>query len=79
MDKNENHWTTFLKGLGLRVDLETVRKVANQVVAHAPLHPLYASQETIPVAGKGTVYKIKGLIEVGKLDPLLLTGVEGDA
>lgn len=71
VDKNENHWTTFLKGLGLRVDLETVRKVATQVVSHAPLYRLYATQGTIPVAGKGTVYKIKGLIEDGKLDPLL--------
>ena len=71
VDKNENHWATFLRGLGLRVDLGTVRKVANQVVSHAPLHPLYASQGTIPVAGKGTVYKIKRLIEDGRLDPLL--------
>jgi len=71
VDKNENYWTTFLKGLGIRVDLGTVRRVANQVVSHAPLHPLYASQETIPVAGKGTVYKIKRLIESGRLDPLL--------
>lgn len=72
VDKNENHWTTFLKGLGIRVDLGTVKKVANQVVSHAPLHPLYASQGTIPVAGKGTVYKIMRLIENGELDPLLL-------
>ncbi len=71
VDKNENHWTTFLKGLGLRVDLGTVKRVANQVVSRAPLYPLYASQEAVPVAGKGTVYKIKRLIEDGKLDPLL--------
>ena len=71
VDKNENHWTIFLKGLGLRVGLETVRKVAMQVVSAAPLYPLYRSQERIPVAGKGTVYKIKGLIDDGKLDPLL--------
>lgn len=71
VDKNENHWTTFLKGVGLRIDLETVRKVATQVVSGGPLYPLYGSQERIPVAGKGTVYKIKRLIEDGKLDSLL--------
>lgn len=73
VDKNGDQWTTLLKGLGLRVPLETVRKVAIQVVSQAPLHPLYASRKgTIPVAGKGTVYKIRRLIEDGSLDPLLI-------
>jgi len=69
MDKNDDQWTTFLKGLGLTVDLEVVREVATRVVQGKPLYPLYASRASI--AGKGTVYKIKRLIEAGKLDPLL--------
>jgi hypothetical protein len=71
MDKNDDQWTTLLKGLGLTVDLEVVREVATQVVGRKPLYPLYKSRVGPPLAAKGTVYKIKRLIEAGKLDPLL--------
>ena len=69
MDNNVDQWTTFLRGLGLAVDLEVVREVATRVVQEKPLYPLYASRASI--AGKGTVYKIKRLIEAGALDSLL--------
>jgi hypothetical protein len=69
MDNNVDQWTTFLKGLGLAVDLEVVRDVATRVTQREPLYPLYASPASI--AGKSTVYKIKRLVEAGKLDPLL--------
>jgi hypothetical protein len=71
MDKNNDQWTTFLRGLGLTVDLEVVREVATRITQRKPLYPLYASRVSLPLAGKGTVYKIKRLIEAGKLDTLL--------
>jgi len=72
VDKNSDQWTTFLKGIGLTVGLETVREIATRVVFERPLYPLYAHREGIPpVDGKGTVYKVKGLIEDRRLDPLL--------
>lgn len=71
MDKNDDQWTIVLKGLGLTVDLEVVREVATRVVQRKPLYPLYASRVGPPLTAKGTVYKIKRLIEAGKLDSLL--------
>lgn len=71
MDKNEDQWTSFLKGHGLTVNIEVVKKVADWVVHEMPLYRLYDSKRKPALAGKGTVYKIKGLIEAGKLDPFL--------
>jgi hypothetical protein len=71
MDKNNDQWTIFLKGLGLTVDLEVIREVATRITQRKSLYPLYADRVSLPLAGKGTIYKIKRLIEAGKLDPLL--------
>lgn len=80
LDKSDDQWTVFLKGHGLTTSTEVVKVVAERVVEGKSLYPLYSGRDRIPLAGKGTIYKIKRLIEAGKLDPILhhwgLTGVK---
>jgi hypothetical protein len=64
-------WTNFLKERGLRVGIDVVRKVAERVVAKGTLCPLYDEHRPEYCGGKGTVYKIKTLVDTGKLDPFL--------
>lgn len=71
MANNDEHWTIFLKGHGLAIKPEAIRKIAERVVSGEPLYPLYNRGKRTYVAGKGTVYKIRNLITEGKLDDLL--------
>ena len=65
----------FLQGLGLNVSAGVVRKIVDTLRGESgsTLYALYAYRpgKQPPLCGKGTVYKVKKLIESGKLDPLL--------
>jgi len=71
VDNFDDQWTSFLKGLGVYTRAEVVRKIAERVVSNDPLYPLYKTDGPQYTAGKGTVYKVKKLVESGGLDPLL--------
>ncbi len=71
VDNFDEQGRSFLKGLGVYVGPEVVREIAERVLKNEPLYPLHKIDGPRYRAGKGTVYKIKGLIEGGKLDPIL--------
>lgn len=73
LDNFDDQWTSLLKMHSVHTRPEVVRKIAERVVRKDPLHPLYAYKQDgpKPIAGKGTVYKVKRLVESGSLDPLL--------
>jgi hypothetical protein len=77
MDKlnNSEDVKEFLKGLGLHINEEVVRKVVNVLSGevHQSLYSLYKTRPDKPtsICGKGTAYKIKNLYDKGKLQPYL--------
>ena len=71
MDKKSVEWTTFLRSLRLRVEPQRVFEIALRLREGQSENSMFTKGSKTGLAGKGTITKVKRLLEAGELAPLL--------
>ena len=71
MDKKPDKWIIFLRGLHLTVEAQRVFEIARRLREGESVNSLVAKGSRPGLAGTGTIWKVKRLLEAGELAPLL--------